>query len=260
MNIKTVNFVYFSPTDSTKKILELIAACFDLKPNFIDMTPLGSEKNEITFGKDDFVLFALPVYSGRVPKTFVERLKNLKGSNTPCAVIATYGNREFNDSVLEMSDIAKKAGFITIGALAAVTEHSVVRIIAAGRPDESDKAAIKDFAQAINKRFGEITDISKFEAPKLPGKRPYRRYIELPMAPKSNKACNGCKACVKVCPVGALSFDGGVRTDKKKCIGCMKCVRVCPKKARTMGKLKMTAATLFMKIVANKYKKTGMYL
>ncbi|MGI9952777.1 glycyl-radical enzyme activating protein [Moorellaceae bacterium AZ2] len=47
-------------------------------------------------------------------------------------------------------------------------------------------------------------------------------------------ACNGCGACIPVCPEAALSLERAdegkaqVRVNRQRCSGCMKCVDVCP--------------------------------
>ncbi|MBS7632275.1 4Fe-4S binding protein [Candidatus Bathyarchaeota archaeon] len=44
--------------------------------------------------------------------------------------------------------------------------------------------------------------------------------------------CDGCKACVPVCPVGAISMvDGKAVVNAFQCTGCGACVPVCPKEA-----------------------------
>lgn len=49
--------------------------------------------------------------------------------------------------------------------------------------------------------------------------------------------CNGCKACIKVCPFVALEYDidnKKAKVDYKKCYGCGICRSVCKKNALTL--------------------------
>ena len=44
--------------------------------------------------------------------------------------------------------------------------------------------------------------------------------------------CTNCGACVKVCPVEAISIkEGKAVVDQEKCIHCGKCLNVCPQDA-----------------------------
>ncbi|MEM3760460.1 MAG: 4Fe-4S binding protein, partial [Candidatus Bathyarchaeia archaeon] len=44
--------------------------------------------------------------------------------------------------------------------------------------------------------------------------------------------CNGCKACVPVCPVNAISMqENKAKIDPFQCIGCGACIPVCPQEA-----------------------------
>jgi heterodisulfide reductase subunit A len=44
--------------------------------------------------------------------------------------------------------------------------------------------------------------------------------------------CDGCEACVPVCPVNAIAMqEGKAKIDPFQCIGCGACVPVCPKEA-----------------------------
>ncbi|MBL7069254.1 MAG: 4Fe-4S binding protein [Candidatus Omnitrophica bacterium] len=49
--------------------------------------------------------------------------------------------------------------------------------------------------------------------------------------------CNGCKACIKICPFEALGYDTvnkKAKVDYKKCCGCGICRSVCKKNALTL--------------------------
>jgi heterodisulfide reductase subunit A len=44
--------------------------------------------------------------------------------------------------------------------------------------------------------------------------------------------CNGCGACVPICPVNAITMlEGKAKIDPFQCIGCGACIPVCPKEA-----------------------------
>jgi len=45
------------------------------------------------------------------------------------------------------------------------------------------------------------------------------------------QACTGCGECVPVCPVRAISLDGGHASVSELCKGCGRCVAACPVKA-----------------------------
>lgn len=90
------------------------------------------------FGPDDLVLFGVPVYGGRIPSPAVQTLRRMQGSRTPAVLVAAYGNREYDDALLELADIAAANGFIPFAAAALIAEHSIMHSVAAGRPDAQD--------------------------------------------------------------------------------------------------------------------------
>lgn len=260
MEIRKIHLLYFSPTGTTRSVLRTIAKSFNMEILEHDMTDYAAREVQLEFEADDFVLFGFPVYGGRVPETFRERMKGIKGRCTASALIATYGNREYEDALLEMNDIAEGNGFLPVGAAAVVTEHSVIRSIATGRPDAKDRAFLEDFGSKLKKKTMAIPSGGNFAVLTVPGKRPYRRYMKLPMAPVASSTCNACGLCAKKCPVGAISKQNLRKTDKEKCICCMRCVRVCPQKARHRPKLKMVLGKLYLSRAAHIRKEPEMYL
>lgn len=260
MDIKKLHLVYFSPTGTTQSILRSAAKSFSTEIVEHDLTDYAAREVQLKLGEDDFVLFGFPVYGGKVPETFRERMKGIKGQRTPAALIATYGNREFEDALLEMKDISEENGFLPIGAAAIVTEHSVIRSIAAGRPDAKDRVFIENFYSELKKKILAIPSENFIAKLTVPGKKPYRRYMKLPMAPVTMASCTACVYCVKRCPVGAIDAQNPRKTDRDKCIGCMRCVRVCPKKAKHLPKLKMAVGKFYLSSAKRIRKEPEMYI
>jgi len=102
-------------------------------------------------GARDLAIIGVPVYAGRVPEIAAHRLKEIKGAGTPAVVVAVYGNREFEDALVEMRDIAIAQGFEVVAAGAFIAEHSFSTDelpIAAGRPDSEGGGARRGSAPA----------------------------------------------------------------------------------------------------------------
>ena len=47
-------------------------------------------------------IIGVPVYGGRVPVEAISRLQRLKANNTPAVIVVVYGNRDYNDAILEL--------------------------------------------------------------------------------------------------------------------------------------------------------------
>lgn len=239
MKMNELGLVYFSPTGTTRRVIMEAARNIDLKSVSYDLSIHKEKKPAMQFKKNDLVLFGIPVYAGRVPKTFLEYFENLHGDNTPAALIATYGCREYEDALLELKNEVEKRGFKVIGAAAFPTEHSIVRKIGMSRPNKEDLKVIADFGVQLNRRVkkSESFDTISIE---VPGNDPYKKYGTASLTPKVDTTlCTECKACAKACPAGAISMTDPKKTDKKLCISCMRCVRSCKQRARYVSTFKM---------------------
>lgn len=240
-NTMDVHLLYFSPTNTTRRVLRTM---FDKQNGYqsieYNLTDIQFSGIKMTFAKEDVVVFGIPVYSGRVPKAALDRFRKLSGNNTPAILVATYGNRHYDDALIELYDVVKAQGFAVISAAAIVTEHSVVHEIAKGRPNKDDKIVIKEFANKILAK-----DLLE-DLPFVPGNRPYRKYQSIPFKPKGNRKCNDCGSCIKLCPVNAISSENPRHTNKLTCISCMRCVRYCPKKARNLSKIEQYISYMFI--------------
>ena len=235
MNFKQITSIYFSPTESTKKVVELIADQITGNKGSLDLTDSRMKGPDYTYTENEAVLIGVPVYGGRIPAAAAARMKKLHGRKTPAVLVVTYGNRAYEDALLELKTLLINQGFHPIAAAAVVTEHNIFRAVAAGRPDQKDQEAIRRFGQQVENFLRTMK--STYDVPEVtvPGNSPYREYNPQPLKIKVSSSCNKCGLCIKKCPVQAISrTDPGV-TDRGRCISCMRCIRLCPLQCRKLS-------------------------
>ena len=109
-----MHIVYFSPTGGTRKAAYIIGKEIDPQATEIDITDHTRQQNSYELNGEDTLLVAVPVYGGRVPSVAIDRLKRITGHNTPAILVVVYGNRDYDDALLEMSDILSALSLIHI--------------------------------------------------------------------------------------------------------------------------------------------------
>ena len=237
MNYRQVTSIYFSPTERTKGVVEEIAEQFPVSCQSLDLTDAVKNRPDYWFREDEAVIVGVPVYGGRVPDIAQKRFRNLHGHGTAAVLVVTYGNRAYEDALLELSDILKEQGFRPFAAAAAVAEHNIVGVYAEGRPDEKDKKLIRRFGEKAAKQLADIKSSYETEELKLPGNRPYKAYGTLPIPIKVESSCTDCGLCVKKCPMQVISRTDPRVVDTTGCIACMRCIHVCPSGSRKVSSL-----------------------
>lgn len=245
----------FSPTGGTNRVLEVLAKAFTVDAR-IDLTQ-QEDWQGFSFCEDDVCLIGMPSYGGRAPAVALERLRQFKGGGARAVLVAVYGNRDFEDSLLEMKDVLLEGGFRPVAAVSAVAEHSIMRQYASGRPDQRDCQMLRQFSEDIRK------DLDKYPDKKevcVPGHRPYRIYKGVPLKPKAGKACVSCGLCAAKCPVGAIPKEAPNTTKRDVCISCMRCVGLCPSHARHVNPLMVRVAALSLKKECGVKKENQLYL
>ena len=126
-----ITVVYFSPTGGTRKACLNLAMEMGKKVKDVDLCSL---EGEYSFGPEDTVIVGVPVFGGRIPGYAAEKLTYLKGGGAVALTAAVYGNRAFEDALLELDDCLKTQGFRIGAGTALLAEHSMVRdVAAAGR-------------------------------------------------------------------------------------------------------------------------------
>ena len=243
--------IVFSPTGGTEKVAHLIRSHWGENTVKIDLSDAKTDFSQYVINGEDQVLIAMPSFGGRAPAVAIERLKQIAGNGAKCTLVCVYGNRAYEDTLVEMEDAAKECGFRVVAAVAAVAEHSIMPQYATGRPDETDKAQLADFAAKISGKDSEIAS--------LPGNRPYKKSGGAGLVPKPTKDCVKCGLCAEKCPVQAID-RASFAADPKLCIGCMRCVKQCPKNARTVNGLMVSAAAMAIKKACSVRKENELYL
>lgn len=248
MNISKVNIIFFSPTYSTEKITEILGKAWQEELcASIDISRFQDAEKHYEFQRDEIVYFGVPSYGGRVPSPAAERFRNMKGNKTPIVLVTAFGNRDYDDTLLELKDLAEEQGFVPVAAVAAVAEHSIMRQYAKGRPDRQDKEELAAFAEKIREKIEQMKDMENTPELSVKGNRPYRDYSGVPMKPSAGKQCIKCGVCAGLCPVGAILAEHPEETVKEKCISCMRCIAVCPEHARSVSKPVLMAASMKLK-------------
>ena len=221
MEIKSVWAVYFSGTGTTEKVVTTLAKdlaqslnasyqtfCFNLPQ---------SREGELAFGPQDLVVFGVPVYAGRVPNLLLPYIQNkVKGQNTPAVPVVLYGNRNFDDGLMELRNVLFQNGFRPFAAGAFVGEHSFSKILGAGRPDSEDMALAAQLAEKAAQLAKDMAQppeqpvavegcdpIRPYSTPRDRHGEPIKDFLKAkPVTDMTN--CVHCGLCARICPMGSI--------------------------------------------------------
>jgi ferredoxin/protein involved in ribonucleotide reduction len=241
----SVTAMYFSPTGTTRRVVSRIAKavseeiCPDTVPVHRDFTLPAVRKTTASFHAGHVVVFGVPVYGGRVPKVLLDYLRTVQGNGARAVAVVVYGNRDYDDALIELADLLESQGFVVVAAAAFIGEHSYSPMVGEGRPDEGDMVLASGFAARV---AGKMSCTGPIERTVPKGNRPYRELppsrnekgelIDLSNArPRTSPACQECKTCVDVCPMGSIDREDVSKIDGV-CIRCNACVKACPSGAR----------------------------
>ncbi len=250
--IKKVHSLFFSPTLTTRKVVEAIAqsiaGILELPVNAIDVTTPAQRVEQIGFTANDIVVFGVPVYIGRVPNLIKEYFTTIKGNGAIGVPVVVYGHRAYDDALLELKDIMESNDFRCIAAAAFLGEHSFSTTLGGGRPDAKDFQVADDFAKQIVAKLDNLkacvgeSAIRAFPKLEVPGNYPYKFF----KATDSNnkgidirktkpltdlEKCNGCGICANLCPMGSIN-PADCTEVSGICIKCCACIKRCPAGAK----------------------------
>ena len=243
MEIKRVWAVYFSPTGRTRQLALALAGQLakglGAEQREVDFTLPAARETSYAFAPEDLVVFAMPTYAGKLPNKLLPFVQSgFTGSGTPAADLVSFGNRNFDNSLAELSDCLQKQGFVPFAAAAFATQHAFSETLAVNRPDARDLEVLASFGTAILERLprGELSPAA------VPGDAAAPYYtprdlegepaVFLKAKPKTDPAlCVHCGYCAGRCPMGSID-QRNVYLVPGLCIKCHACVKLCPNGAK----------------------------
>jgi ferredoxin len=233
MNIEKAYAVYFSPTGTTERAVIACAAGTGLPYETIDLTTL---KNRQAFGhyfsKTDLMIAGTPVYGGRIPRNLDDFFSGLEGNGAPAVALVVYGNREYEDALMELKIRLEERGFKVIAGAAFIGEHTFSKNIAGGRPDASDLKMAGEFGKKALKAIEKATPGQLTVKGNYPytarGSDPAKMPIATVALITPTEDCTLCGTCAEECPWGVITVGDNVTIDYTRCLRCLRCVRVCP--------------------------------
>lgn len=238
----TVRACWFSATGTTKAVVKRIAAALadglGAPLETFDFTLPQARIAPPVFQSGDVAVVGLPVYAGRLPNVLLPYLNTWEGHSAAAIPVVLFGNRNFDDALMELRELLESHHFHTFAAAAFVGEHAFSTTLAAGRPDEEDLQE----AAAFGQRAARALQTGAHSPVEVPGRLPIGPYYQprdragyhidiRKVKPKVGPTCNRCGQCAALCPMGSID-PADVTQYTGICIKCGACIKGCPQKAR----------------------------
>ena len=108
MMLDMIELYYFSPTGGTKKTGEIFCEAIARKVKTVNLGLYGKAAEQ---PEGEVVVVAVPVFGGRVPSVAAEKLAEMEGCGKRAVTLAVYGNRDYEDALLELNRLVEERGF-----------------------------------------------------------------------------------------------------------------------------------------------------
>ena len=245
-----ISLFYYSGAGNTEFIAKNLSSQLQGKAYEVEKIRINN-KSIVNFNQSaDVYIVGFPVYDLSAPELVQQLVNKIEPSNKPIAYFCTKAFLS-SDSILELVDISKTKGLITVAtqdfympgtdALAFFAKRGsrTERVLKFFHSRKIDKK-LTNFIKRIEKG-NEIKTAKKWysylsflipEKTKKAFHEQYSKYI--PEFYSINNICTQCMACVKNCPQGNIRFENGIKFGLN-CDMCLRCLHHCPVDSIQLG-------------------------
>jgi ferredoxin len=243
--VNSVQSLFFSPTGSTRRIVETIAGGTGVP----SLTPISltTPRDRDSFSGQidgDLLIVGVPVYTGRIPSFVLSPLSQVDGAGHWALPVAVCGNVRMGTCLPELCAVLKRQGFTIPAAGNFVAQHSFACEdfpIAEGRPDEEDLRQAAEFGRRVFSRIAEgakdltcVYGRSLYIRMYVSGSTEATGFVSMPerhrptvrVSEHNTDLCDDCGNCVDACPTGSIDAESHLIEDET-CIRCFACTAVC---------------------------------
>ena len=243
--VNSVQYLYFSPTGSTRKIVETVSKGMGVPMKTPISITIPQERDSFSGQVDgDLLIVGVPVYAGTFPSLILSPLNKIDGNGHWALPVAVCGNVRMGTCLAELCGILKRQGFTIPAAGNFIAQHSFACEdfpIGIGRPDKEDLRKATEFGRRvvdkiakdpedITCQYGGKTYIRMYVSGSLEAKGlaslPERFRQLIRVNDHFDELCPDCNLCVEVCPTGSID-PASYRIEDETCIRCFACTDVC---------------------------------
>ena len=269
---KQIIGAYFSATGTTQKVVREIGmqlgASLGLPFVEWDFTSPEARKEIKKFTSEDVVVFGTPVIAGRVPNVLLKYLATRVGNGAIAIPVVCFGNRAYDDALIELRDILEESNMKTIAGGGFPCQHSFSNILGMGRPNAEDLETCKNFGQDISNKINRGNYNYPIQIGGNP--KPYDGYYKprdragnpvdiRKVTPITSDACMDCKICADACPMGSIDYND-VSKINGICMKCCSCIKKCPTGAKSFTDAKFIYHQVELEECYSDYKNIELFI
>lgn len=231
---------YFSGTGNTKWAADKLQEVFDRYGVQLDLKSMEEEKRADITGYS-FLVIGTPVYAEIEPRIVEDFISTFPAceTRTRCIVYSTQGAAKCSAVRRISSELAKKGYDIVVEAMIEMPNNfhfyfgkepsgKKMRRVMIGAERRLSKLA-RDFSR--DRGHKTKTFVLRLSVGTLVGKAFRKSIPKLSQNLTASSGCIKCGLCLRNCPKGNITFEGGRAIIHSNCILCLRCIHLCPENA-----------------------------